>query len=122
VLSIVEEVKLLSWRWSLSRLDIPSCLGFWGRGGRCSVLCWWWPVWQSAAVIAELRPVSFFAVLWFQVGAAVPLEFGALTGLQGHSVYHLRVWVLGLFLRCSGYIWNLLVARCFAYQVRLVRV
>jgi hypothetical protein len=26
VLSIVEEVNVLSWRWSLTRLDIPLCL------------------------------------------------------------------------------------------------
>lgn len=26
VLSIVEDVKVLSWRWSLSRLEIPLCL------------------------------------------------------------------------------------------------
>lgn len=28
VLELVEEIKVLSWRWSLSRLKIPSCLYF----------------------------------------------------------------------------------------------
>jgi hypothetical protein len=40
---------------------------------------------------------QFFAVLRFQVGVAMPLEFGALTRLQGHSFCHLIVWLLGLF-------------------------
>jgi len=101
---------------------MSACLGFWGRGRALSgsvlvVAC-------VAACCCDSRAAArqFFAGVWFRVGVSMPLEFGALTRLQGHSFMHLRERFWAFFHGCSGYIRHLFVVRCFAYRVRLVRV
>jgi len=116
--SIVEEVKVLSWRWSLTRLDIPSCMFYdwcWDlkacllrvrvqEEGCCSVLFWGSPVRASAVLWAELRVGCFgsrVALGW----RSYAFEIWCLNWIAGHSFCHLREWYFAFFMIGGWWIW-----------------